>query len=78
MSKVIKASEAAKLIKDGDTVAFSGFGLACVNEEMAIAVEKRFLEEGAPRNLTVMHASALGDRREKGMSHWGHEGLIKR
>lgn len=25
-----------------------------------------------------MHASALGDRREKGMSHWGHEGLIKR
>lgn len=78
MSKVIKASEAAKLLKDGDTVAFSGFGLACVNEEMAIAVEKRFLEEGAPRNLTVMHASALGDRREKGMSHWGHEGLIKR
>lgn len=47
MSKVIKASEAAKLLKDGDTVAFSGFGLACVNEEMAIAVEKRFLEEGA-------------------------------
>lgn len=46
LSKVIKASEAAKLLKDGDTVAFSGFGLACVNEEMAIAVEKRFLEEG--------------------------------
>ncbi|PWR40837.1 acyl CoA:acetate/3-ketoacid CoA transferase, partial [Listeria monocytogenes] len=67
-----------KILKDGDTVAFSGFGLACVNEELAIAVEKRFLEEGAPRNLSVMHASALGDRREYGMCHWGHEGLILR
>ncbi|WP_239257210.1 acyl CoA:acetate/3-ketoacid CoA transferase [Listeria ilorinensis] len=78
MSKVISSKEAAKLIKDGDTVAFSGFGLSCVNEEMAIAVEERYLAEQAPKDLTVIHASALGDRREKGMSHWGHEGLIKR
>ena len=27
---------------------------------------------------TAMHASAVGNRRDKGMSHWGHEGLIKR
>ena len=78
MSKVITAMEAAKLINDGDTVAASGFGLSCWAEEMGIAIEKRFLETGHPKNLTVIHASAVGDRRDKGMSHLGHEGLIKR
>ncbi|HMO10673.1 MAG TPA: acyl CoA:acetate/3-ketoacid CoA transferase [Actinotalea sp.] len=78
MSKVITAAEAAALIKDGDTVALSGFGLACVNEETIAAVEQRFLAEAAPRDLTVVHATAVGNRRDKGMSHWGHEGLIKR
>lgn len=78
MAQVITAAEAARLLKDGDTVALSGFGLACVNEETIAAVEQRFLAEAAPRDLTVMHASAVGNRRDKGMSHWGHEGLIKR
>ena len=78
MTKVITAAEAAKLIKDNSTVALTGFGLACVNEEMAISIEDRFKAEGHPNNLTVIHASAVGDRRTKGMSHLAHEGLIKR
>ena len=78
MAHVITAAQAAELIHDGDTVALSGFGLACVNEEVIAAVETRFVEAGAPLNLTAIHASAVGDRRTKGMSHWGHEGLLKR
>lgn len=78
MTKVISAAQAAELIKDGDIVAASGFGLACWAEEMGIAIEERFLKTGRPRNLTVIHASAVGNRRDKGMSHLGHEGLIKR
>lgn len=78
MAQVITPQQAAALIKDGSTVALSGFGLACVNEETLIAVEQRFLAEAAPRDLTVVHASAVGNRRDKGMSHWGHRGLIKR
>ncbi|MEI2397936.1 acyl CoA:acetate/3-ketoacid CoA transferase [Paenibacillus phytohabitans] len=78
MTKVISAAKAAELIKDGDTVAASGFGLSCWAEEMGIAIEDRFMQTGLPRNLTVMHASAVGNRRDKGMSHLGHEGLIKR
>lgn len=78
MAQVITPQQAAALIKDGATVALSGFGLACVNEETLIAVEQRFLDEAAPRDLTVVHASAVGNRRDKGMSHWGHRGLIKR
>jgi len=78
VARVITAAQAADLIKDGDTVGLSGFGMACVNEETLASVEQRFLNTGAPRNLTVVHASAVGDRRTKGISHWGHEGLIKR
>ncbi|MDQ1289753.1 MAG: propionate CoA-transferase [Actinomycetota bacterium] len=78
MTKVITPDEAADLIGVGDTVAVSGFGLACVNEEVLIAVERRFLDTAGPRDLTVVHATAVGDRRDKGMSHWGHQGLIKR
>ncbi len=78
MAQVITAAQAAQLVKDGDTVALSGFGLACVNEEAIAAVEQRFLAEAAPRDLTVIHATAVGNRRDKGMSHWGHPGLIKR
>lgn len=78
MSKIITAEQVAKLIKDNSTVALTGFGLACVNEEMAISIEERFINEGHPKNLTMIHASAVGDRREKGMSHLAHEGLIKR
>lgn len=78
MTKVISAAKAAELIKDGDTVAASGFGLACWAEEMGISIEERFLQTGHPKNLTVMHSSAVGNRRDKGMSHLGYEGLIKR
>ncbi len=78
MAHVITAAEAAMLIHDGDTVALSGFGMACVNEEVLASVEQRFLAGEGPHDLTVMHATAVGNRREKGMSHWGHEGLIKR
>lgn len=80
MSKVISAEKAAELIQDGCTLAASGFGLACWNEEMGIAIEKRFKETGHPQNLTVMHASAVGSRRDgsRGMSHLGYEGLVKR
>src|SRR5512140_984549 len=77
-ARIITAEQAASLIRNGDTVALSGFGLACVNEETMIAVERRFLSQAAPRDLTVVHATALGDRRSKGLGHWGHEGLIKR
>ncbi|MGX7245884.1 acyl CoA:acetate/3-ketoacid CoA transferase [Enterococcus quebecensis] len=76
--KAITKEEAAKLIKDNDTLAFSGFELACANEEVAIALEERFLETGSPKNLTVMHSSCWGDRKQKGMSHLSHKKLLKR
>jgi propionate CoA-transferase len=76
MSKVITADQAAALIPDGATVAASAQGLTGWAEEVAIAIEKRFLETGTPRNLTLVHGAGIGDWKSKGAHHLGHEGLL--
>lgn len=79
MSKVITAAEAARLIRDSDTVALSGFGLACVAQEVLAAIEERWLSEQAPSGLTIVNSSAVGARgRREGLSKIGYEGLVKR
>ena len=78
MSKVITAEQAAALIKDGVTIGSSVMGLAGWPEELAIAIEKRFEQTGHPRDITLVHSSAAGDHAQKGATHLGHEGLVKR
>ena len=78
MTKIITAEQAAALVKDNTTIAVGGMGLAGWPEAIAQALEKRFLETGAPRNITVRQGSAIGDWKERGMTRWGHEGLLKR
>jgi propionate CoA-transferase len=76
--KFLTAEEAAKLIKTGDTVATVGFLGNVFAEELAIALEKRFVETGEPKNLTFIYAAANGDGKERGLNHVSHEGLVKR
>lgn len=78
LAKVISALEATKLIKDGDTVGVSGFVGTGHPEALTAAVEKRFLEEGAPRNLSLMYCAGQGDGKELGLNHFGNEGMVKR
>ena len=78
MSKIITADTAAELIKDGVTVAFGAMGLAGWAEEIGAAVEKRFLETGHPRDLNVVQSCSTGDRKERGITRWGHEGMLRR
>ncbi|WP_258359842.1 acyl CoA:acetate/3-ketoacid CoA transferase [Moorella sulfitireducens (nom. illeg.)] len=78
MPKIRTADEVAALIRDGATVAAAAFGLAGWPEEIARAIERRFLATGHPRDLTLVHGSATGDWKEKGITRLGHEGLIKR
>ena len=78
MSKVRTAEQVAALIKDGATVAASGFGLAGWAEEVCQAIEKRFVETGQPRDITLVHGCALGDWKERGTTRLGREGLVKR
>ena len=75
--EIITADEAAGLLRDGMTVSASGFGGCCHPEAIAAAVERRFLAEGAPRDLTLLFAASTGDRKTRGMGHFGFEGLVK-
>jgi propionate CoA-transferase len=76
--KLATPDEAARLVKDGDTVAFSGFVGAAHPESLSAAVERRWLLDQSPRDLTLVYAAGQGDGAKRGLNHLAHEGLIKR
>ncbi|AOT69802.1 acyl CoA:acetate/3-ketoacid CoA transferase [Geosporobacter ferrireducens] len=78
MPKFITADEAAALVKDGATVALSAMGLGGWPEEIAEAIERRYIETGFPRDLNIKQGSATGDWKERGVTRFGHEGLVKK
>ncbi|MEZ5936416.1 MAG: CoA-transferase, partial [Alphaproteobacteria bacterium] len=77
--KVIPAAAAAGLITDGMSVVVSGSGGGhAVPEAVLAAVGRRFLDEGAPRDLTLIHVVGIGDRVSRGAAHFAHPGMTRR
>jgi propionate CoA-transferase len=84
--KIVTAQEAVALIRDGDTLATSGFVGIGFAENIAVAIEERYVAAarddahgiGSPRDLTLVYAAGQGDGKERGLNHLGLRGLVKR
>ena len=77
--KVLKASEAARLIPDGAIVTVSSSSALGCPDAMLEAIGARFDAEGHPRNLTTLHPIAAGDMwGVKGIDHIAKPGCLAR
>ncbi|HMO30988.1 acyl CoA:acetate/3-ketoacid CoA transferase [Enterovirga sp.] len=77
-NKIVTAAEAAAVVQSGDTITTGGLVGIGVPDALLVALEKRFLETGEPRDLTLVFAAAQGDGRDRGLNAVAHDGLVKR
>jgi len=77
-SKIVTADEAVALIQDGNTLCCNGFVQSGYPDALLAALERRFLETGSPKNLTLIAAAGQSDGKERGTNRLGHEGLLRR
>lgn len=69
--------QAAELIRDDSTIATIGMTLVSASETILKAIENRFLTEGHPNHLTLVHSCGQSDR-DRGIQHFSHEGMLYR
>ena len=75
----VTADEAVQLVRSADTLLIGGSGGGhAVPEMLLTALERRFLAEGIPTKITIVHPVGLGDGGDLGAGHLAHEGLLKR
>ncbi|EON34814.1 short-chain acyl-CoA transferase [Gordonia terrae C-6] len=73
------ADAAVASIPVGATVALTGAGGGILEPEALLAaLEARFLDSGAPRDLTVVYALGMGDRNGGGTGRFAHAGMVSR
>ena len=63
LKKIVEAADAVAVIHDRDVVASAGYGGNGTPDQLFVALEKRFLETGAPRELTLVFSTGQGDMR---------------
>ena len=75
-NKVVSAAEAVAVVENGSMIATGGFVGTGFAEHLAVALEKRFLETGEPRNIGLVYAAGQGDGKSRGLNHFIHPGMV--
>lgn len=66
-------------LRAGSTVAITGSGGGLVEPDEILAIfEECFLQTGAPKDLTLVHALGLGDGDRRGTNRFAYPGMVKR
>ena len=77
--KIISAAEAVSLVHDGDLILIGGSGGGhAVPEALIAALQARFLADGSPQGISLLHPVGLGDMVDQGVSRLAHPVLLKR
>jgi propionate CoA-transferase len=77
-NKVVTADVAVNMVRDGWVLGAEGFVGCCTADELYLALEKRFVETGRPKNVTLIHSSGPGDAATRGINRIAHPGMFKR
>ena len=77
-NKVIPADVAVSMVRDGWVLGAEGFVGSGTADELYVALEKRYLETGRPKNITLFHSSGPGDAGTRGINRIAHPGMFKR
>lgn len=77
--KFMGAADAVALVPDEATIGLIGGG-GGLCEAMALheAIEARFLETGHPRDMTLVHALGIGNRKDTGVNRFAHHGMVRK
>jgi propionate CoA-transferase len=79
MNKLCSVEQAVDLIKKNDTVNITASGGGFMDADAIYrGVEKKFLETGAPNDLTLFHVTGVGSGNETGVGRFAHKGLVRR
>lgn len=79
MSKIKSVEEAAAMIKDNSCIWLAAGGGGINEPCLTLAgVEKRFLDTGSPKNLTVCHSAGIGNKCGGGVDRFAHKGMVKK
>ena len=76
--RILTSTEAAQLVPDGATIALCGCLSLLEPDAILEGIEARFLRDGHPRDLTVIHPVMLASRKGTGINRFAHDGLMRR
>ncbi|WP_085524469.1 acyl CoA:acetate/3-ketoacid CoA transferase [Tuberibacillus sp. Marseille-P3662] len=76
-NKLLSTKSAVNMISNETTLCTVGFTLMGASETILKEIERRYLETGLPKDITLMHSAGQSDR-ESGIQHLAHKGLVKR